>query len=169
MLINFLDGFVWGVCVNERKQNQAFKKHDTSAILRFCLASRTWITITLWQTISAINLISIPSLNFQPNMAKHKCNCFPSLKPYRVEMKKGEEKVFNFCFIYTRRKIEIFHLKSFWHFDNVKSEVFRCTTGFLFGKLKVYTCSNGWESQQFSWSLGFSLYSDDRNQASPYA
>lgn len=60
--------------------------------------SRTWITITLWYTISAINLNSIPSLNFQPNMAKHKCNCFPSFKPYRVEMKKGEEKVFLILF-----------------------------------------------------------------------
>lgn len=64
------------------------KKHDVNASLRFCLASRTQIIITLQQNISAVNLNSISSLNFQPNTAKYKCNGFSSLKPYLVELEK---------------------------------------------------------------------------------
>lgn len=99
-----------------------------------CLASRTQITITLWQDVSAINLNSISSWNFRPNMAKYKCNCFffsPSFKPNLAEMKKEGKKVFNFV-LYTPGGKQ----KSFiWNCSDIlttyKVRVFQCMIGVI--------------------------------------
>lgn len=72
----------------KEKRIKLCKKHDVNASLRFRVASRTQIIITLQQNISAVNLNSISSLNFQLNTAKYKCSGFSNLKPYLGEMEK---------------------------------------------------------------------------------
>lgn len=131
-----------------------------------CLASRTQVTIILWENTSIINL-KISTL-LRVETFSQTCHCinvtaFFLQASNLIWLKWKEGKTVSNFFIYTRRETEIFHLKAFWHLT-VYKVVSKCMTGVISSNQEVDTCWNVCEIQV---SIGFSLYFDDRSQSFP--